>query len=226
MHGVVKRGLVAVGARCPQQKIAKLRETVSYVELGHWLRSSGYALPPGPRPRGRWPVLDVAIAAVARHRPLYLEFGVYEGASLRYWASRISDADALFFGFDSFVGLPETWRPDMARGHFSLSGRIPRIDDARVHVVPGWFNHTLPSFRLPDHDRLVVNIDADLYSSAREVLTHLEPHLVPGTYLYFDEFNDSANELRAFREFVERTGQQFEVIEISRCWSHWLFRRL
>lgn len=224
VHEVAKRGLFNVGAHCRQERIAGLRKIASYVELGHWVRSGDYAMPPGPRPRDRWPVLDVALADVGGQRPLYLEFGVYKGASLRYCANQISDADARFIGFDSFQGLPDTWRHDVPRGEFSLNAQAPQINDARVTFVTGWFEDTLPSLNLPDHDRLMVNVDADLYSSARVILTYIEPHLQPGTYLYFDEFNDSGNELRAFWEFVERTGRQFEIVEVSRCWSHWLFR--
>jgi hypothetical protein len=77
---------------------------------------------------------------------------------------------------------------------------------------------------VPKHGQLVINLDADLYSSTRTVLTALEPHIVEGTLLYFDELNDSRNELRALEEFLERSGRQLEVLAASHCYSHWLFR--
>jgi hypothetical protein len=201
-----------------------MRQVASHLELGHWLRSQGRILPPNSGMVDRWPVLDVAITAMNTRRPLYLEFGVYEGRSMRYVSERIVNQDARFIGFDSFEGLPESWRHDVQRGAFSLNGAVPELVDRRITLVKGWFDETLRSFPIPKHDQLLVNIDADVYSSARSVLLHLEPVLRPGTLLYMDEFNDSSNELRAFREFIERTGMQFRVEAVSRGLSHWLFR--
>src|SRR4051794_18834378 len=39
----------------------------------------------------------------------YLEFGVWEGASMRWWAARNTHPDSSFVGFDSFEGLPVNW---------------------------------------------------------------------------------------------------------------------
>lgn len=49
---------------------------------------------------------------------LYLEFGVFEGESMRYLASRIKNPKANLHGFGSFEGLPETWNMDMRKGYF------------------------------------------------------------------------------------------------------------
>jgi hypothetical protein len=59
------------------------------------------------------------------------------------------------------------------------------------------------------HDRLVVNLDADLYSSTAFVLSQLQPRLPIGSRIYFDEFNHRADELRAFDEFLEETNFTF-----------------
>jgi len=41
-----------------------------------------------------------------------------------------------------------------------------------------------------------MDCDADLYSSTIFVLNSLESVMIPGTYVYFDEFNHQFDELR------------------------------
>jgi hypothetical protein len=155
--------------------------------------------------------------------PLYLEFGVYEGESLSWWSNNLKAPGAKLVGFDSFEGLPEDWGPATKKGHFDTQGRIPSIPDERVSFVVGWFDDTLPTYVLPPHDQLVVNVDADLYSSAALVLRTLEDQLVPGTLIYFDEFHDMEHELRAFREHLEATGKSVRPIAMADGGKQWLF---
>ena len=86
----------------------------------------------------------------------------------------------------------------------------------------GWFDDTLPGYKPPEHDQLVVNIDCDLYSSARTVLAWVEPHLRPGTLVHFDELPDSHHEMRAFLESLAKSGRRVTPLGYS-GW-HWLFR--
>ena len=41
---------------------------------------------------------------------LYLEFGVHEGYSIKYFSEMMENPNSKLVGFDSFEGLPETWR--------------------------------------------------------------------------------------------------------------------
>ncbi len=215
--------LVRVGARASPAHLEYLRRALKHLELGAWLRER--RLKAGRGFGGRDPVHDVAIdLARRRRRVLYLEFGVYKGSTLRYWSSRLASADAVFVGFDSFVGLPEDWQATTPKGSFSAGGAPPNIRDRRVRLVPGWFDTTLTSFTVPEHEFLVINVDCDLYSAATTVLTAMEPHIKRGSLLYFDELNDADHELRALDEFLRRTGLTVEVLARSRSWSHWLFR--
>jgi hypothetical protein len=62
----------------------------------------------------------------------YVEFGVYEGYSIRYFSSKMSDPGSTFVGLDSFEGLPEEWgrhpgEPLAQRARFR-SSRITECD--------------------------------------------------------------------------------------------------
>jgi hypothetical protein len=114
---------------------------------------------------------------------LYLEFGVAHGKSIAEMSKVYGHVDARFFGFDSFIGLPEDWLMH-SRGAFSNNGRPPSIDDTRVRFVQGWFQNTAPAAierlsRLP-HRRVLVHFDVDLYSSTLFLLSQF--------WNYFDEY--------------------------------------
>ncbi|MDH3378186.1 MAG: class I SAM-dependent methyltransferase [Gammaproteobacteria bacterium] len=148
----------------------------------------------------------------------YLEFGVYKGDSLRYWLTRNTNSESRFHGFDTFTGLPEDWG-HIPKGHFSTEGRLPTINDERCHFHVGLFQENLPGF-INDNknifaDRLIVNIDADLYSSTLYVLIMLTDYLKSGDILFFDEFFsivNSASEFRAYLDYRSISTLDFKFI--------------
>lgn len=123
---------------------------------------------------------------------LIAEFGIFQGKSLRVLAEQFPDRDII--GFDSFQGLPEPWvrsaQSIYPAGHFALAQ--PSSDfPSNVRIVPGFFNESLPIWRDTLSSPLaLIHIDADLYSSARDVLWHLNDFIVRGTVLVFDELCD------------------------------------
>jgi predicted O-methyltransferase YrrM len=210
-----------VGRRTPDGALANLRSVLSYLEIGRQLSQRAASEQPAAVPE-RFDLFALALGRLGGERPLYLEFGVFEGRSLRWWASHLQNPDARFVGFDSFEGLPEAWRPGMDAGHFA-TGKPPDIADARVSFEIGWFDETLASFTAPEHDRLLINIDSDLYSSAVTVLDWATPLLKPGTLIYFDEFPDRDHEMRALAEYAERSPFSFVPLGFARGGLHWLF---
>jgi hypothetical protein len=197
---------------------------MTYLHVGRWMRERGFYV--GSRCDSREDVFAAIAAKVADEKVLYLEFGVFEGKSMRFWSRALRNPGAQLHGFDSFEGLPESWTRGHERGRFSTGGRIPEIDDARARFFKGWFDQTLRTYEPPSHDRLVINVDSDLYSSADVVLRTLEPLIVPGTYLYFDEFHDRHHELRAFEELLDRANATFRVVAASRELQHVAFQRI
>lgn len=215
--------LTKIGARCSQSHIRNLNAAVNYLEVGRWLKTNGFASSPRYATRE---LLYAAVAGpVARERVLYLEFGVYEGNSMRTWSRLLTNPDSSLHGFDSFEGLPEEWDAERPKGTFDVGGRLPVFDDPRVLLHRGWFEETLPSFALPEHERLVLNMDADLYSSTRFVLGTLRERIARGTIIVFDEFCDRQHELRAFADFLRETGMTFRFVGATRNLEHVAFER-
>jgi O-methyltransferase len=144
----------------------------------------------------------------------YLEFGVHQGHSILYFAAQSRSPASRFFGFDCFTGLPEDWNADYKRGHFDTCGRLPQTTDARVNFVAGLFQETLPKFiaEYRPRNRVIVNIDCDLYSSALYCLTKLDAVLPRGTVIIFDEFGSIMHEFRAAHDYLASYRRQFRVI--------------
>ncbi len=143
----------------------------------------------------------------------YLEFGVSKGGSFRWWANRLSDTNARFYGFDTFSGLPEDWGPFKA-GDMSNGNKPPEMDDQRVKFYQGLFQQTLIPF-LADYDngqRKIIHLDADLYSSTLYLLTLMTPYLKTGDVIFFDEFNVPLHEFKAFSEWSKSFYIDYEIL--------------
>lgn len=211
---------MSIGRRLTPGALTRLTNALGGLEQGRWLADLGRRVPNLP---DRFAVFDEAMSRVRGSRPLYLEFGVYRGRTLRYWASHLTSPGANLVGFDSFEGLPEDWQPNAQAGSFSVVGRPPEIDDPRVSFVVGWFDKTLPSYDPPAHDQLIVNVDCDLYSSTRCVLEWVDPHLRPGTLVYFDDLFNRDHQWRALQEWLGRSGRTARPLVMARWGHHLLF---
>jgi hypothetical protein len=219
----IKYFLTRLGALLPARAIYGLNASIGYLELGRWMRAKGYDT--RRRFSRREELFDLVGKQVRDREVLYLEFGVAQGQATRYWSKLLLNPKSKLHGFDSFEGLPENWLPHRQKGCFSTGGAIPQIDDNRVHFLKGWFDSTLPTYKCPPHEVLVINLDADLYSSTTCVLKALKNQIAPGTYIYFDEFNHRDHELRAFDEFINETGMKFSLVGVTRTMQHAVFRR-
>jgi hypothetical protein len=181
---------------------------------------------------------------------LWLEFGVAEGKTLGLIARHINRikaeyaennaanadrprrqipiADGVVYGFDSFEGLPEDWRPGFDKGHFCRNGGhgpdFPDEERESIQLVKGWFKDSLPGF-LAKHPESVslVHVDCDIYSGAKYVLKALlqECRLRRGTVVVFDElFNYCGFESHEFKALFELVhdcdfGLEYEWIGVE-----------
>jgi len=209
MLKIFKYILTLIGARLPERRVAQAQALTNYLHAGYWMKAHQFHFP--NRVADRLEVYEAIAARVADRKVLYLEFGVAGGASMRWWSQALKNPEALLHGFDSFEGLPEEGGP-WRRGEFDMRGQMPVIDDPRVKFIKGWFDQVLPTYSVCPHEVLVVNLDADLYSSTIYVLRWLRPYVKPGTYVYFDDMNVADQERRAFDEFLKESGIQFKAI--------------
>jgi hypothetical protein len=208
-----KQILTLCGAKLAPGALLHLQATLNYVKIGRWMRDHNFNF--NRRCNGREEVWEAVVGKIRKCQVLYLEFGVGYGESMSYWSGQLKHSKSSLHGFDSFVGLPEAGGP-WRKGQFDVSGCIPDIRDPRVKFFKGWFDQVLPEYSLPEHEVLVINMDADLYSSTIFVLRHLRPFIKPGTFIYFDEMNHVDHEPRAFDEFLAETGLRFRPVSADR----------
>lgn len=132
---------------------------------------------------------------------LALEFGVGMGDSLRIIAH-----ERPVHGFDSFKGLPETWRSGYEQFAFADAAHyIPELSHMQnIELHIGWFAESLGEFiygvegdfggdtayepQLDEKGIALLHIDSDLYESASTVLQTLYPWFRKNTYIVFDEY--------------------------------------
>lgn len=210
LSSLAKQVLARVGTLLPARTVHGMRVATGYVAVGSWVAGHGYAM--APRVAGRNQVFDAMLALVRDEPVAYLEFGVFDGISLRYWSTALTRPDAELHGFDSFLGLPESFDASMPLGYFDRGGTPPAIDDDRVTFHVGWFDATLPQFTVPSGKRLVIALDADLYSATRLVLDTLDPHIVVGTLVYFDDLSRIDHEPAAFDDYMSTSGKSFRPL--------------
>lgn len=154
---------------------------------------------------------------------LYLEFGVYHGASINIIA-RLTENRV--YGFDTFQGLPIAWKVGDRSGQdieptgsYSTHGVLPAAPD-NVEFVVGTFAETLPGFsRLHPEPVGFVNIDCDLYESTCAVFKYLGAQIRPGTVIVFDEYfclpGWRDHEYKAFQEFIAESGFGYRYLAFN-----------
>jgi len=167
-----------------------------------------------------YPLIYVFEKIGLRHKPntLWLEFGVAGGKTINYISKFTSDK---VYGFDSFEGLPETWRPGFEKGAFSTNGSLPPVR-SNVELIKGWFQDTLPAFIKSQNKKVsFIHMDADLYSSTKCIFDNLKDYIDKDCVIVFDElvnypgFDGDTGELRAFYEFITENKVDYEWIGMN-----------
>jgi hypothetical protein len=137
----------------------------------------------------------------------YLEFGVGNGESLKWWLNYNKNSKSRFRGYDIFTGLPERW---MRLPESTFAQPPPTIEDSRCQIIVGMFQETIlerPEFH---EGKRIIHLDADLYSSTLYILSTIKPPV--GSILIFDEFSAPMHEFKAFSEYVESHYMTYRLL--------------
>lgn len=215
IHNIIRKILISVlpNSYCARYLayIPKLREWKNEHKEKHGIFKNRYEL------------YDFINTEVLENRPIdYIEFGVFKGRSIKYWSKINQNIKSQFYGFDTFEGLPEKWTRflySIGEKHFNTKGVPPTTDDKRVSFIKGMFQKTLTSFLIKNRikNRLVINMDADLYTSTLYVLTKLDEIIVPGTIIFFDEFSSVLSEFRALEDYTSAYLREYRLLGATKA---------
>lgn len=164
-----------------------------------------------------------------------LEFGVYVGNSLSTFSQFYDEfeLEKIFFGFDSFKGLPKETL-DNNNPHYWTEGLFSgevTADHIRntlpfVNIKEGWFEDTLNDETLAEvknHQVGLYHIDCDIYTSTIQVLEWVVKNdlLIDGALIVYDDWGGHydkgvgeyyCGEGKAHREICEKYNLNFEFV--------------
>jgi hypothetical protein len=147
---------------------------------------------------------------------LWLEFGVATGNTINYISKFKEDT---IYGFDSFEGLPETWREGFEKGKFSTNGEFPKVEK-NVLLIKGLFQNTLTDFLKNKNEKIsFLHVDCDLYSSTKFILEECLPFFEEECLIVFDELVNykgyEEGELKALTEFIINNNLKYKWIGMN-----------
>jgi hypothetical protein len=169
----------------------------------------------------------------------YLEFGSHQGATFRMALNILGTYTnstykiSKFISFDSFEGMPEPSKIDRSKlfkkgMNLTSLGQFKKMIKKDLHrsiIVKGFYNKSLPNYKLPEGDRVALAyIDCDYYDSTREVLDFLSNYLTHGLILVFDDYDCYyADPLRgqrlAFSQFRVKVERNFTFVDFFKLSS-------
>jgi hypothetical protein len=222
-----KIALLRAGARSSEKLLHYLNAPFEYAELGWWLRGHGFS--GGLRLRSCSDIPD-AVAADVGNRPVtYFQFGADDAKLVGRWASLLGHTETSFDVFDAADDRRGEWLPGRGRGHWWDSTAGPTLadtsaSDPRIVRHAGRLVDLLAQHERSTASVLVAVFDTDHYATTKAALDFIGPRLPTQAYLFFDQLNHRADELRAFHEFLEETGTSFDLFAGNRELSCVAFR--
>ena len=170
-----------------------------------------------------------------------VECGVGRGRTFLYLAFLVSEdlKPRTLWGFDSFKGFPEPTKEDKSFRNPQKGERnnttvdsvtwllkdagIPKeVLEAKVKLVPGFFNESLKKFS--GSQIAFLHLDGDLYESYRGPLEYLYPKVAKGGVVLFDEYGDPAfpGGDKAIRDYFK--GKNVEILKDRLSGKHYFVK--
>jgi predicted O-methyltransferase YrrM len=161
------------------------------------------------------------------------EFGSYRGGSAIFLAAvcRGLGLNVRVYGLDTFDGMPPTDKNVDAHdaGDFSgvdlaeLRAYIAECGLAdRLEFVKGTFDETAPAQLAGAAPLLLAHIDCDVRTSVAYAWEAVQPWIIPGGYVVFDDANSSG--CLGATEVVEDLAIRRDGLNCEQIWPHFVFR--
>lgn len=157
--------------------------------------------------KDRFDALSIAATQTRAKAGIAMEFGVFQGVTLRHIAKEIGPKRRVI-GFDTFEGLPDDWGDLLEKGTFAT--KLPSFEDQKnASLEVGRIEATLPEFlrRAPQPISLV-HIDCPFYHINIFILERVLPFMAAGSVVVFDEYYGyptyEDHEFKAWAEIRER----------------------
>jgi len=157
-----------------------------------------------------------------------IECGVWRGGMIAGIAELLGP-DRDYYLFDSFQGLPPAraidgtaaiaWQADTSSPAYHDNCSVPESFAREamswsavpvVHIRPGWFEETLPTF-VPGGPIALLRLDGDWYESTMTCLRHLIGHMAPGGLVIIDDYYGLDGCARAVHDFLSQTGSRARI---------------
>jgi hypothetical protein len=191
-------------------------------EIGQHIRESHHVqtsdLKGARKARDRFHVLSIAAEHTRAVAGIAMEFGVFQGITLRHIAKEIGPSRRVI-GFDTFEGLPDDWGSLLRKGTFATTA--PAFSDLlNVGLEVGRIEETLPRFLQGNLQPIsLVHIDCPYYDINVFILEHVLPLMPPNAVVIFDEYygypSYEEHEFKAWAEIRSR----FNLIAVPIAFS-------
>lgn len=162
----------------------------------------------------------------------YIEYGVFNGESLKDAFYALRKQVTKYIGLDSFVGLPELGcdidklganiQPQFVKGNYQSKGYdfvktnilSTGLDTDDLILIKGFFDESLTPQLSSDLSTIengkaaIIHLDVDLYSSTRQALEFSYPFMQTGCWLLCDDYwcyggGSSFGTQRALKDFLK-----------------------